>query len=103
MTKTRKTPITGQGMGDEAKRENTGQPYLKSRREQRQRLLRHLSQVGPIDTLAIRSRLDIASPAPRVFELRRQGVEIETEYVWAVSQAGTRHLVARYSLKNKAA
>jgi hypothetical protein len=65
---------------------------------QRQRLLERLRHM-PITTLEARSQLDILMPATRVFELRKQGFEIDTFRTLAPTECGKSHSVARYVLR----
>jgi hypothetical protein len=66
---------------------------------QRQRLLERLRHT-PITTLEARSQLDILMPATRIFELRKQGFEIDTFRTLAATECGKSHSVARCVLKN---
>lgn len=54
--------------------------YSSSLAAQRQRLLAHLIKYGFITTYQAREQLGIASPAPRIKELREQGYLIHTSY-----------------------
>lgn len=56
--------------------------------------LRH----GPLNTIAARERLGIASPAVRVLELRRLGYYIRTQRKTVADAEGRLHRVANYSL-----
>ena len=64
---------------------------------QRQALLYAL-RAGPVSTIAARDLHGIASPAPRVLELRRAGFPITTGRVTAADLAGRLHTVALYRL-----
>ena len=67
-----------------------------TRANQRRALLRHMQQHGSITTLEAREGLGVASPAARILELKRQGVQIETRRVFRIDAAGRRHSVAEY-------
>ncbi len=64
---------------------------------QRNRLLDAL-RCGPITTIEARRNLDILMPAARVWELRQDGMQIETIFVWQDTDAGKAHQVAKYVL-----
>lgn len=64
---------------------------------QRQRLLKALRE-GPVTTLQARSQLDILHPAGRVQELRKQGIEIATHWLTAITSGDRKHRVAQYVL-----
>ena len=68
-----------------------------STQAQRNRLLDAL-RCGPITTVEARRNLDIMMPASRIFELREDGFQIETVWVWQVTDANNAHRVARYVL-----
>lgn len=61
----------------------------------RQILLRALSR-GPVNTIEAREKYGIASPAPRVLELRRSGCDIRTTLTTVNDAAGRIHRVASY-------
>jgi len=66
---------------------------------QRARLLAALIQLGSVNTLYCRDRLNIMHPGGRVMELRRQGHEIITDLIAIRDRDGRRHIkVARYVL-----
>ena len=64
---------------------------------QRNRLLDAL-RMAPVTTLEARRDLDILMPAARVFELREQGHDIATVWVWQETEQGRPHHVAKYVL-----
>ena len=64
---------------------------------QRQRLIEALRE-APLTTLEIRKELDILAPAPRIFELRRDGHEIATQWLTVETYPKARHRIARYVL-----
>lgn len=64
---------------------------------QRNRLLDAL-RVSPITTIEARRNLDILMPVARVWELRQDGMQIETIFVWQDTDAGQSHQVAKYVL-----
>lgn len=66
--------------------------------EQRERLLNHLTTVGPLSTLKARLELDIFHPAGRVQELRQQGHEILTSWVIVHTRNNQPHKIAQYVL-----
>ena len=66
---------------------------------QRNRLLDAL-RVSPVTTIEARRNLDILMPAARVFELRDQGFDIATSWVWQETEQGKPHRVARYVLQH---
>ncbi len=70
-----------------------------SSESQRNRLLVALKKLGSITTIEARRYLDILSPAPRVMELRKTGVDIETIWVYQPTDSGTVHRIGRYILK----
>lgn len=77
---------------------NNDQLY-QSAHDQRQRILDWLLNTGPLSTFDSREKLLVPHPAGRINELRKQGHNIVTERLWEYSAGGTRHLVARYSIK----
>ena len=64
---------------------------------QRSRLLRAL-EAGPKSTIELRRAWDILSPAPRIKELRDEGVKILTNRVQHATDCGMLHNVALYVL-----
>jgi hypothetical protein len=64
---------------------------------QRQRLLAYL-RTKPINTIQARQCLNVLSPAPRVFELRKRGCRIITIMVDEFDAQGNKHHIAEYSL-----
>jgi len=62
-----------------------------------QRLLAWLGK-KPIDTIQARDLLNIMSPASRVFELRKQGHNIQTFWIKTIDQQGRSHRIGRYVL-----
>jgi hypothetical protein len=64
---------------------------------QRQRAL-DLLRTGPKSTLQLRRDGDILSPAARIFELKKRGFEILSQWVHQVTDCGTLHRVALYVL-----
>ena len=69
---------------------------------QRQRILNHLTTIGPFTTLDARRDLDVMHPATRVMELRRQGHDIQTHWYVDCTDRGKPHRVARYVLMKRA-
>jgi hypothetical protein len=65
---------------------------------QRAQILSYLKLHGSATTLDIRNKLHILSPAPRIFELRKQGLIIATEKEVQPTPDGRSHSVARYVL-----
>jgi Helix-turn-helix domain len=55
-------------------------------------------RIGPVTTLAARSKLDILHPAGRVLEMRKAGWNIVTEWVLEPTDCGKLHRVAKYVL-----
>lgn len=70
---------------------------------QRARLLDHLKTCRTITTIEARRDLDILAPAPRIFELRKAGHEIDTVWISATTDAGVIHRVGMYILVGGAA
>jgi len=67
---------------------------------QRQRILSYLKENGSGTTYEFRDKLDIPSPAPRIFELRHNfGKNIVSHETSGETEAGGKHRVARYVLK----
>jgi hypothetical protein len=92
MARKRKTALDGESR--RGSRKTIRQPHYpaESARSQRARLLRYLRENGRIDTKEARSKLDIMSPAARIFELRyRDGLDI-------LSVIDSRSRVATYVL-----
>lgn len=83
--------------GARAPQQNDQHANGNSRAEQQQRLLRAL-RVGPVTTFASRTQHDVSHPAGRVQELREQGFDIATLWSTELSDAGTKHRIARYVL-----
>jgi Helix-turn-helix domain len=65
---------------------------------QRERLLA-LLRVQPLDTIQIRDRLGILSPASRIYELRKMGYNILTSWKWQWDEVGRPHKIASYFLR----
>jgi len=78
-------------------------PVCQSTAAQRQRILKWLTENGPLTTFDSREKLLVPHPAGRINELRKLGFEITTERCWEYSAGGSRHLVARYSFKREEA
>jgi hypothetical protein len=53
--------------------------------------------IAPVHTIEARDRLGIASPAPRIFEARRLGLDITTSHTTVVDALGHLHTVALYT------
>jgi hypothetical protein len=64
---------------------------------QRERLLKRLRE-KPISTIEARKELDILMPAARIFELRRLGHNIITNWQNETTSEGNVHNVAQYAL-----
>lgn len=70
---------------------------------QRQQLLAHMREHGSITTYEARELLSIASPAPRIMELRSRGFDIYTSKESLPDSNGTIHREsARYILIREA-
>lgn len=67
---------------------------------QRDRLLAALKR-RPMTTAEIREQLGIGMPATRVYELRHEGEDIETEKVEVRNRFGELSRVARYHYRGK--
>lgn len=68
-------------------------------RAQQARLLAALIELGSVNTLYCRDRLNVMHPGGRVMELRRMGHEITTERVTIRDRKGRPHFgVGRYVL-----
>jgi hypothetical protein len=80
--------------------EQSHSSHSNSAEAQRARLLEALRR-APVSTFEARRDLDIAAPAPRIFELRNAGYSITTVWVWEASQCGRDHQIARYVLSSK--
>lgn len=70
---------------------------------QRAALLDHLIQHGKVSTIESREQLGISHPAARVMELRRSGLQIDTQRVLEADASGRLHTVANYVMKGGAA
>ena len=68
-----------------------------STKAQCSRLLKYLTEVGPITTFETRELLDISHPAGRINNLRNAGNEIVTSMV-SVDNGIAKHRIARYAL-----
>jgi hypothetical protein len=68
---------------------------------QRAQILSYLKLHGSATTLDIRNKLHILSPAPRIFELRKQGLLIVTEKQAQPTPDGRSHSVAKYVLQSE--
>lgn len=73
-------------------------PRGNSAAAQRDHLLRALKR-GPIDTVHAYRQLDILHVPRRVFELRKMGYAITTQWVERITEAGEHHRVGLYSLE----
>lgn len=68
---------------------------------QRNKILTHLKENGSATTFDFREKFGICAPAPRVFELRQKGVNVETHFVTAKDSANNEHHnIALYVLKS---
>lgn len=74
------------------------EPNENAKARQRATLLAELRQ-GPVTTLHAREALGIMSPAARVLELRRSGLDILTVRAQIVDSSGASHAMARYVLR----
>lgn len=74
-----------------------------SARNQRIKLTNWLIKHGSITTAQARDYLDVMSPAARIMELRREGVEITLVWDDWTSEHGIKHRIGRYVLKSKMA
>ena len=73
-----------------------------STNNQRLKLLDYLQEHGSITTAEARDNLDVMSPAPRIMELRRIGILINTVSDQWISNHGINHKgIARYVLTKK--
>ncbi|WP_374487013.1 helix-turn-helix domain-containing protein [Zoogloea sp.] len=79
--------------------ENRFEPGDHAKARQRAVLLAELRQ-GPVTTIQAREALGIMSPAARVLELRRSGLDILTVRARIVDSAGALHAMARYVLRD---
>lgn len=77
-------------------------PKSQSTEAQRLRLLEELRQ-RPLSTPQIRKECDIPAPAPRIFELRRDGHEIVRQWCRTTGESGEIHRFALYSIQVKEA
>lgn len=82
---------------------NTFKPNDSTRASQRRVLLKHLKQYGQFSTIESREKFGISHPAARVMELRRTGVQIDTQRILEADASGRLHAVALYVLKGGAA
>lgn len=64
---------------------------------QRKRIYDHLQEKKRASTITLRRDLDILAPAPRILELRRQGINIITHWTVEFTPKG-KHRVAVYVL-----
>lgn len=65
---------------------------------QRKLILDYMREHNRLSTLQSREVLGVMAPAPRIFELRKQGFEIRTDWEWQVDCTGARHLQGVYTL-----
>lgn len=66
---------------------------------QRERLLSALIELGSVNTMYARDKLNILCPAARIIELREQGHNIHTDRITITDRDGRVHTrVARYVL-----
>lgn len=72
-----------------------------STESQRQRLLATLQGQEAVSTLFARNRLNILSPASRIYELRKRNYKIITHWIIEFDTEGRRHRVAKYVLLAK--
>lgn len=73
--------------------------HCTSANAQRVRLLAALIELGAVNTLYARDRLNILMPAARVKELRNLGHQIHTDLITITDRNGfVHHKVARYVL-----
>ncbi len=92
MGSNKKAATRGKGSGSSKAIRQTHYP-AEAGRSQCARLLKHLRDIGPIDTREARDKLDIMSPAARIFDLRwKVGLAIE-------KITDPRSKVATYTLK----
>jgi hypothetical protein len=91
----KKTAHTKAGQTDKPKFTNN------SAHNQRLKLLDWLFEKNSITTTQARETLDVMSPAPRIFELRKAGYLINTIWESWESEYGIKHRIARYVLLQK--
>lgn len=69
-----------------------------SKSTQKQQLLYHMLNYGPITSLEATARYYILRPSNRIQELKDDGYDIHTEIVWKKRQDGTMTHYAKYSM-----
>lgn len=74
------------------------EPGATTKARQRDAILVAL-KLAPLSTLDARDLLGIASPAPRIFELRKAGLKIATRRHQCFDAAGRSHRFALYVLE----
>ena len=85
-------------VGDEAKRDSRLSPHNTTAENQRAIILQAL-RTGPKTTVELRHQFGIMSPAPRIFELRREH-QIDTVFIKAETPDQIKHVcVAKYVLQ----
>lgn len=72
-----------------------------SAQAQRERLLKAL-HIRSMNTLEIRTELDILGVAPRIFELRKRGHKILTHWRYVPTDCGIIHRIGLYQLVKEA-
>jgi len=87
------------GNYQQGSQKTTQKSYSTSLTAQRERLLKHLRN-APLSTIEARHKLDVLSPAARIFELRHNhGYNIHTHWQIQRTPEGNRHRVALYVLR----
>ena len=97
MTEKEKATPASEAALQESRSKSTRHLDNNSAAAQRARALA-LLRSGPKSTLQLRREGDILSPAGRVLELKRRGIDILTQWVHEATDAGKLHRVALYVL-----
>ncbi len=89
----------GQRGAETAKKTNYEKDYsIPSAASQRATLRKHLQVHKKLNTLTAREKLGIMHPAMRVLGLKKSGLDIEIDWVYATDATGVRHRVAQYHM-----
>ena len=65
---------------------------------QKSKLLNHLTNSGPITSLEAVRKFNILRPSNRIQELKKDGIDIDTEIIWKTHDDGSVTHYVKYTL-----
>ncbi|HAU0852021.1 TPA: helix-turn-helix domain-containing protein [Legionella pneumophila] len=75
--------------------------YSNSLSSQRKRILEHFKKCPRLSTLQARSEYGILHPGGRIMELRKNGYDIQTHWIYEPDSNGINHRVGLYIYKGR--